>query len=211
MNIPSARDFGDYTYMWGASVCSSIRGRSRYGPIQPRPPLLTAKLANSALFRAISAIWPPLFTNLDTRPPLFTNPASAPEYQQSYLTNYTLTTSSNWWFSQILHTVDGLPGYSLLAKILQSILPLQNIQGYIVLSSSSNFVGFIGIFIFFCEDFVNYSMIYLCHIFDLVDLLFRVPSSDENLHRSPLSRRTNKDIPFSTNKSTALCMYLMLS
>ena len=54
-------------------------GRSGPGP------LFTAKNANSALFWPISAIWPPLFTNLNTRPPLFTNPASAPELQRKHM------------------------------------------------------------------------------------------------------------------------------
>ena len=50
-------------------------GMGRSGPgllfSQPNCP-------NSALFWAVSAIRSLRFTNLDTRPPLFTNPASAP-------------------------------------------------------------------------------------------------------------------------------------
>ena len=44
----------------GISIINT-RGGSRYGPIRPWPLFWQPNYANSALFRAISAIWPPLF------------------------------------------------------------------------------------------------------------------------------------------------------
>ena len=56
-------------------VARADPGMGRFGP---GPLFWQPNYANSTLFWAISAIRPPLFTNLDTRSPLFTNPASAP-------------------------------------------------------------------------------------------------------------------------------------
>ena len=67
---------GNWPSLFNMAGCTGAdpgMGRSGPGPLFWQP-----NYANSALFRAISAIRPPLFTNLDTRPPLFTNPASAP-------------------------------------------------------------------------------------------------------------------------------------
>ena len=61
----------------GAGGGGGSRGGSRYGPIRPRPPLLTAKLCKISPFLGYIIHSAPLFTNLDTRPPLFTNPGSA--------------------------------------------------------------------------------------------------------------------------------------
>ena len=68
-------------------VCWSISradlGMGRSGP-GPSPLFWQPNYANSTLFRVISAIRPPLFTNLDTWSPLFTNPASAPVYNCNF-------------------------------------------------------------------------------------------------------------------------------
>ena len=116
---PGLHVFNDWCSLSGADPGM---GRSDPGPLFWQP-----NYANSALFGAISAIQPPLFINLDTRPPLFTNPASAPAYPEMPLVTVGLE-----GVKKLLHNInvskvirpDGIPNQIAadeLAPVLQQI------------------------------------------------------------------------------------------
>ena len=84
----------------------------------PGPLFWQPNYANSALFRAISAIRLPLLTNLDTRPPLFTYPASAPAHW--------MTVPKKWGKCELPWFIESKE--SCLAPWMTNKLPTSHVQ-----------------------------------------------------------------------------------
>ena len=77
--------YKEYTF----SFCEplTIRGGSTYGPNRHRPPLLTDKSCNFSLFYVIFGLFSGYISHpappFGSRPPLFTYPGSAPDYDEN--------------------------------------------------------------------------------------------------------------------------------